>query len=129
MTFHLNSSMAGFTRHGYLLHVRTQRCVNCGASHTYSEMREILTRRSDKGRMDVPRVKQIAPGFPVEQARLPDETVPVCHACFAGFSNNATTPLSEAEWSETLKRKAFTEPPPKADSASRFPKNPTIDDL
>lgn len=140
MTYNImpkDNSMAGFTRHGYLLHIRTQHCSNCGAKSTYTSVNDIYVRKHGESvdRQMFPRVTRIEPGYPVEHSKLPDETIPVCHQCINSFNNQPQADLiSEAEWAATLKRKYAAEPPPKAaarptQQTSHFPRNPTIDDL
>jgi hypothetical protein len=129
----LQPSNAGWTKYGYLVYIRTQRCSHCGRETTYSSVSEIFYQRHGSDRKAIPRTTRIEPGYPVERSKLPDETIPVCHACFADFNQAAAaTPLDETRWAETLKRKAAEDEAPSPKSTAprhTFPKNPTIEDL
>lgn len=127
------NTMAGWTKHGYLLHIRTQRCGYCARETTYTSVNEVFVSRGGADRKLFPRCAKIEKGYPVECSKLPDEILPCCSVCYNILAQQPTAaaPLTEEQWRESVRKKWQDEKPRDTSPipVKAHPRHPTVADL
>lgn len=119
----------------YVMHIRSQHCVNCAAGAEWSELYEVWTHPTKTRISSLNVLKPTAMlqgGMEIVYIRLPIATVPICSECVATITTaDLPRPLPAAnrsQWSDTLRRKAVE----REEAALRAPRPiaiPSLGDL
>lgn len=105
------------------VHVCSQKCLNCGASHIHSQIYECITQSRKKILLPCRGPHSIPSDYPVVAHEIPTVHVPICHACL----DSRSKPDAERarRWSETLTRKHNLIPVPQLRAKAEL----TLDDI
>ena len=119
----------------YIVHHRSQRCLNCGTTHEWSDT---YARNEVPANFNIGTVQNLVPvqrfrfNLPVRHVRSEARPVPVCHECIGNVDlSHLPDPRDSEEWKAIVKRKLAQENA--AIAKGKAPKKPkvapTIDDI
>lgn len=119
----------------YLIHKRTQRCLNCHTVHEWSDVyaRNLIPPQNNLGKhvINLVPVQRFMYQLPVHIVTIEARVVPACHECLPGLDlRHLPDPRDTEAWQRAVKRKLVEIPATKPKGRpAKESKKPSLDSI